>query len=212
MKRWSTLFLALLMLLSLAACGEGGLTLDPNSKNSSPSSDGNKDDGKGSQEDSVILPDEDGFALGYAGDTLRTSFFDMTVNGPYTCEEFDGLTPTEGYKFLVAELTLYNYTNYTQPMFDTDFEVIWDLDDDDAWAWPECDEGMDADGKTEYFVRSEQQIPVEFDLGIHKSQTGVLLYQVPVDTKDYFIAFYEVFEDGSDEGKYGDSFYVRFSE
>ena len=97
-------------------------------------------------------------------------------------------------------------------MFDTDFEVIWDMDDDDAWAWPECDEVMNDEGKIDYFVKSEQQLPVSFDLGIHKTVTGILLYQVPVDSKDYFIDFYEVYEDGTEEGKYGDSFYVRFSE
>lgn len=214
MKRLISLLLALVMAFSLAACGEGGLSLDPDSKGSPSSSvgEGGEGGGEGGGEDNVILPDEDGFAMGYAGDTLRTAFFDMTVNNPYTCDEFDGLTPSEGYKFLVAELTLYNYTNYSQPMYDTDFEVIWDMDDDDAWAWPENDEVMGEDGEIEYFVKSEKQLPVSFDLGIHKTMTGILLYQVPVDSKDYFIDFYEVYDDGSEEGQYGDAFYVRFSE
>ena len=160
----------------------------------------------------LIEPDEDGFALGYEGDTLRTAFFDMTIQNPKTCGEYDGLTPSEGYQFLAADLTLYNHTDSTQPIYDTDFEVIWDMDNDDAWAWPECDEVMGDDGETDYLVKSEQQIPVTFNLGIHKTQTGVLLYQVPVDTQDYFIVFYEVFDDGTDEGEYGDAFYVRFSE
>lgn len=194
MKRLTSLLLGLVILFSLTACGEGGLTLN-----------------RGGQ-DSVILPNEDGFAMGYAGDTLRTAFFDMTVDNLRTCEEFDGLAPSEGYKFLVAELTLYNHTDDTQPMFDSDFEVIWDLDDDDAWAWPDCDEVMNEDGEIDYMVRSAQQIPMSYDLGIHKTQTGVLLYQVPVDSKDYLIAFYEVYEDGTEEGTYGNSFYVRFSE
>lgn len=169
-------------------------------------------DGESDAEDNVILPDEDGFAMGYTGDTLRTAFFDMTINTPYTCDEFDGLTPSQGHKFLVAELTLYNYTNFSQPVFDTDFEVMWDLDDDDAWALPESDEVMGEDGKIDYFVKSEKQLPVAFNLGIHKTVTGILLYQVPVDSKDYFIDFYEVYDDGTEEGQYGDAFYVRFSE
>lgn len=172
MKRLLSLLLALVMLFSLTACSEDGLTLNPNSKTSPPSTDEVKDDNNDTGEDGLILPDEDGLAVGYEGDTLHTAFFDMTIDNPRTCEEFDGLTPTEGYKFLVADLTLYNYTDHTQPMFDTDFEVVWDLDDDDAWAWPECDEVMGDDGETDYFVRSEQQIPVSFNLGIHKTQTG----------------------------------------
>ena len=217
MKRFMALLLALMMLLSLVACGEGGLSLNSDSKASAPSSDDDKgkddkDDSKDDDEDGLIYPDEDGFALGYVGETLRTAFFDMTINDPYTCDEFDGLTPGEGYKFLVAELTLYNYTNYSQPIYDTDFEVLWDLDDDDAWAWPESDEIMGEDGKTEYTVKSEKQLPVTYDLGIHKTVTGILLYQVPVESKDFFIDFYEVYDDGTEEGRYGDAFYVRFSE
>ena len=162
MKRLLSLLLALVMLFSLTACSEDGLTLNPNSKTSPPSTDEVKDDNNDTGEDGLILPDEDGLAVGYEGDTLHTAFFDMTIDNPRTCEEFD--------------------------------EVMGD------------------DGETDYFVRSEQQIPVSFNLGIHKTQTGVLLYQVPVDTQDYFITFYEVFEDGTDEGQYGDAFYVRFSE
>lgn len=195
MKRFVSLLLSLMMLLSLAACGEGGLSLRRS----------------GGKADNVILPDEDGVALGYEGDTLRTRFFDMTVTDPYTCGEFDGLTPSEGYQFLVATLTLYNYTDYSSPMYDTDFEVIWDLDDEEAWAWPECDEVMAADGRTEYRVRSDKQLPVEFDLGIHKTETGILLFQVPEDCTDFFIDFYEIIDDGTEEGEYGDAFYVRFS-
>lgn len=201
MKKFLSFFLALVMLLSLAACTEGGLSLNPG---------GSTDKDKS---DNVILPDDDGVAVGYEGDTLRTAFFEMKVDNVYTCTEFDGLTPAEGYKFLVADLTLYNHTGVTQPMFDTDFELLWDLDDDDAWAWPECDEVQDENGEIQYLSRSDKQIPVEFELGIHKTQTGVLLYQVPEDSKDYFISFYEVFaaqEEGGDP-EYGDSFYVRFS-
>ena len=194
-------FLALTMLMSLTACGENGLSLRPG--------------GSGSPEDDVdvVTPDEEGVAVGYEGDTLRTKFFDMKVENPKTSTEFDGLTPEEGYKFLAVDLTLYNYTSSSVPMYDTDFEVVWDLDDDDAWAWPECDEIMDENGEEQYTVRSEQQIPVEFSLGIHKMVTGVLLYQVPEDSTDFIIDFYEIFEPETEGGdpEYGDAFYVMFS-
>lgn len=213
MKRCVTLFLALMMLLSLAACGEGGLSLNPGSRIGTPADNGGKDNSKGGEDD-LIYPGEDGYAMGYEGETLRTEFFDMRIDNPYTCDEFDGLTPDEGKKFLAVQLTLYNYTNYVQPMMDIDFEVIWDLDDEDAWAWPEVDTTIDANGEAEYSVRSDAQLPVEYDLGIHKTVTGTLLYQVPVDTKEYFIGYYEVYapEEGSDQTTYGDSFYIRFSE
>ena len=205
MKRLITLFLALLLLSSLAACGEGGLSLDFLGK-------GGSSDSRGAGgEDGLIRPDEDGIAVGRIGDTLRTAFFDMTVTAAYTCGEFDGLTPTEGYKFLVAELTLYNYTDESQPIFDTDFEVMWDLDDDDAWAWPECDEVMNEDGEVEYFTKSDRQLPIEYSLVIDTTYTGLLLYQVPQDTTEYYIDFYEAFDNGTEEGEWGDAFFVEFS-
>lgn len=212
MKKLVSLFLALMLLASLTACGEGGLSLKPGGDGDKTVDPANSD-GQDNQTQ-VIEPDEDGVAIGYEGDTLRTEFFDMTINDPYTCDEFDGLVPEEGWKFLAVELTLYNYTSYVQPMMDIDFEVIWDLDDDDAWAWPESDMTTNASGETEYSVRSDKQLPVEYDLGIHKTKTGTLLYQVPEDAKEFFICYYEVYapEEGSDQPEYGDSFYVRFSE
>lgn len=193
MKRLVSFLLSAAALLSLAAC-----TL-----NLSLPAQGGK----------LIEPDEEGFAMGYEGDTLRTAFFDMTIQNPKTCAEYDGLTPSEGYQFLAADLTLYNHTDDTQPIYDTDFEVIWDLDNDDAWAWPEYSETTGPDGEPEYSVRSERQLPVESELGIHKSMTGVLLYQVPEDCKDFYIAYYEVYEpeEAGGDPVYGSSFFVRFS-
>ena len=216
MKRFFSLLLALIMLASLTACGENGLTLNPGGGDrdsvSSADSGGHGTETPGSG-DSDVITAEDGMAIGYEGDTLRTAFFDMKIENPQTYDEFDGLIPDEGYKFLTVDLTLYNYTNYSCPMYDTDFEVIWDLDEDDAWDWPVYDEFQNENGEWEYSVRSDKQLPVEYTLGIHRSQTGLLLYQVPEDSTDFFIAFYESFapeEEGGDP-EYGDSFYIRFS-
>ena len=217
MKRFFSFLLALIMLASLAACGDKGLSLNPgggdSDSTSSVSGGDHSTDAPGGSGSDVITP-EDGMAVGYEGDTLRTAFFDMKIENPQIYDEFDGLTPDEGYKFLTVDLTLYNYTDYSCPMFDTDFEIMWDLDDDDAWSWPEYNEAVDENGEWEYSVRSEKQLPVEYTLGIHKTQTGLLLYQVPVDSSDFYIAFYESFAPKEEGGEptYGDSFFVRFSE
>lgn len=200
MKRLISLLAALVLLVSLTACSEGGLNLDLNR-----SGDASK----------VIEPDKDGVAAGYVGDTLRTSFFDMKVENPKTVTEFDGLTPDAGCKFLTADLTLYNYTNNSQPMFDTDFTVLWDVGQgEDATLdgdYPLYEEYMDENGNTSYRVRSEKQMPVEFTLGIHETRTELLLFQVPEDVRDFYIAFEENFDNGTAEGEAGDFFYVRFS-
>lgn len=227
MKRIFSLLLALVMLASLTACGKGGLSLKPGGgdgdSDSSPSAnsgDRNSDapggdsntDAPGGDDGDVIYP-EDGLAVGYEGDTLRTAWFDMKIENPQTYDEFDGLTPDAGYKFLTVELTVYNYTNWSCVMYDTDFEIIWDMDDDDAWDYPVYDEYQNENGETEYSVRSDKQLPIEYTVGIHKSQTGLLLYQVPVDSTDFFIYFYEEFapEEEGGESRYGDDFLILFS-
>lgn len=198
MKRFVTLLSALMLLVSLTACGEGGLSLKPG---------GNNDD--------LILPDKDGMAQGYVGDTLRTAFFDMTVENPETCTEFDGLTPDPGFKFLTADITLYNYTDHSQPMYDSDFQILWEVgaaDDADLDGdWPLYEEIMGEDGSTSYTTKSDRQMPTEFSLGIHQTRTELLLFQVPEDVQDFYIVFEEVFDDGTEEGSYGDLFSVRFS-
>lgn len=163
----------------------------------------------------MIKPDKDGVALGEPGDTLRTAYFDMTVENPQICAEFDGLIPDPGYQFLTAELTLYNYTSDNQPMFDTDFNVLWavgegdhaDLDGD----WPVYQEVTDENGKSSYTTKSDRQMPVQFTLNVRETRTELLLFQVPEDQREFFIAYQENYDDGTEEGGYGDTFYVRFS-
>ena len=202
MRRIFSLLLALVMLASLTACGEGGLSLKRGGNS------GNTSGG-----DSGVIYPEDGMAVGYEGDTLRTVWFDMTIENPQTYDEFDGLVPDEGCKFLTVDLTVYNYTNYSCTMYDTDFEIIWDMDDDDAWDYPVYDEYQNEGGEWEYSVRSDRQLPIEYTVGIHKTQTGLLLYQVPVDSTDFFIYFHEEFapEEEGGEPRYGDDFLIRFS-
>lgn len=197
MKRFISCILALMLLASLAACGKDGLK-----------------PGGGADQD-LITPDEDGVAIGYADETLRTAFFDMKIEDPELCAEFDGLTPEAGYKFLTANITLYNYTDNSQPMFDTDFSVLWEVGEgEDATFdgdYPVYEEIMDENGELTFTTKSDKQMPEEFSLGIHETRTELLLYQVPEGIQDFYIVFEENFDDGTEEGRYGDIFYVRFS-
>ena len=128
MKR-AVLPLLCALLLALSACTgsfEPPISFDPPDPSESQASQAENPAVETMDPAEVITPDADGYAMGYLGDTLRTDFFDMRVDSAYTCYEFDGVVPQEGYKLLVAQVTLYNYTNFTQPMFNTDFEVWWD--------------------------------------------------------------------------------------
>lgn len=211
MTKAALLCLALLMLVSLAACKDA-VDLFPSSEPGSQASAGN---GGGTEDDDLIYPDENDEAFGYLGDTLRTSFFDMRVDSAYTCYEFDGVVPDEGCKLLVAEITLYNYTSYTQPMFFSDFEIWWDGDDssEENWGYEEyvkhlpLFEEEELEDGYEYYVVSDQQLPTEYDLDIRGTEQGVLLYQVPEESNTYSMIFQEYFSDDTE----GALFEVRFS-
>lgn len=205
MKRTTAFLLSFLFLLALSACGIKPV-VDFSGKPSEDVSSGQPVD-----EDTLIYPDDEDYAMGYLGDTFRTKFFDMRVEEAYTCYEFDGVTPDEGCKLLVAKLWLYNYTDLTQPMFDTDFEVWWDArdgeDPDDAYDFPMYRAEELDDGTQEYYTVSDRQLSVTYNLSIRETREGILLYQVPEDSRTYSIAFIEYYGDSS----FGSLFEVRFS-
>ena len=107
MKRLASFLLALMMLLSLAACGEGGLDFKPK--------------------------DEPGVKYGYIGDTMSTEWFDFTVDNAYSCSEYHGYAPSAGYKLVVVTMSLKNNCGQSVDMWGDDFVLIWGSDDDDTF-------------------------------------------------------------------------------
>ena len=105
MKRLASFALALVMALSLAACGEGGLNLDPKETSN------------------------DGY--GYIGDTMSTEWFDFTVDDAYSCSEYHGYTPSAGNKLVVVDMTLKNTWGQSVDMWGDDFILIWEISDED---------------------------------------------------------------------------------
>ena len=142
---------------------------------------------------------QDGYAEGRLGDTLHTAFFDYTVNSAYLCDDYQGYIPNqEGYRLLVADVTILNTFPESIPMFDSDFQVQWSLDDDDACDFPIT---FYADPV------SDQQLPSEYELAVDESRTGLLVFEVPAEEHDFSIAYLEIFEDNSE----GDDFFVYFT-
>ncbi len=134
---------------------------------------------------------------GYIGDTLRTAFFDLTVNDAWLCDEYEGYVPSEGNTLLAADVTIYNYTSVSVPMFDTDFQVCWGTEEDE-FAVPVTtardgypNTGVDPVG---------DMLPESYSIGIHKTRQGILLFEVAQGVEDYAIAFQELYESG-DEGE-----------
>ena len=54
---------------------------------------------------------------------------------------------------------------------------------------------------------SDEQLPEEYDLGVNEEKTGLLVYEVPEDSKDYSISYLEQFSNDTE----GDVFFVFFT-
>lgn len=146
--------------------------------------------------------DKQEYHEGRIGDSMETYFFNFTVNDAYTCSEYGGYTPDSGNTLLVVELTVKNTDKSSITMWDSDFQVQWSDDSEDAYAYPV----PEADG-----ALSDDQLPSEYDLGIGRDRTGVLVFEVPKGEKDFSILYLEFFNDGSEDGKEGDLFAVFFT-
>lgn len=149
----------------------------------------------------VVTPDENGYAEGKLGDTMRNSFFDYTVNSAYLCDTYSDYTPQSGYELLVADVTVKNVFGEAITMFDNDFQVQWNSDAEDAYDCP----------VTYYLAEGtslgDEVLPGEYDLAKDESRTGLLVFEVPAGEKEFSISYMEYFEDDST----GDTFFVFFS-
>lgn len=192
MKRFASFLLALVMALSLAACGEGGLSLNPGD---------NADEKETATVPVTEEPSEDdsGIESGYMGDKMSTYWFDFTVDSAYTCAEYGNYTASAGNKLLVVTLSLKNTWGKSLDMWGDDFLILWD-DGDDA-----IDVSLPAG-------ISDDQFPDEYVLGINESKTAVSIFEVPEDFRDFAIWFQELYEDETNpDGRVGDDFLVYFT-
>lgn len=149
--------------------------------------------GSGSTDD-VILP-ENGLAKGEIGDTMRTYWFDITVNSSFLCNAFSDYTASDGNKLLAVEVTLKNTFSETLPMLGNDFWVQWNEDSDDAFAYP-LKAAEAADSKV---------LPGSYVLDVNESVTGLLLFEVPSGYTEFAIVYLEI----NSKEETGDAFIVH---
>ena len=186
MKKFAGIIVATMLAFSLVGCGP----VDSAIQNIAGGSLGNS---------GVVTADDDGYAEGRIGDVMKTYFFNYSVNSAYTCNEYEGYAPSEGNKLLVAEVTVKNTDRSTVTMYDTDFQVQWgDDDNDDAYDAPITYYGNTV---------SDEQLPEEYDLAVNEERTGLLVFEVPEDSKDYSISYLEQFSNDTE----GDVFFVFFT-
>lgn len=185
MRKLVSLVLALLV-LALTACGGSG------------------EPGGSGETGGAEVWAESGYAEARTGDLVHSYFMDFTVNSAYTASDYHGHTAPEGKKVLVVEITVKNTFSKSLPMYDDDFQGQWSASAETReFAWP-ITEG--ADGGSLDAV-AEEQLPAEYELAVNESRTGVLVFDVPKDEKDFSIAHQELFDDGSE----GATFFVYFT-
>ena len=173
MKKIITFFLTAAAFLCLTACGSSGR---------------------------IVRPDSDGFAEGELGDTMRTYFFDYTVNSAYLCDSYCGYDADAGCELLVADVTVKNIKSSTVEMYDSDFQVQWNDDADDAFDFSLTFYTEDGE------PLSDDMLPGIYTLGKDESRTGHLVFSVPAGYNEFSISYRELFDDES----VGDTFFVFF--
>ena len=107
---------------------------------------------------------------GRIGDSIRTDFFEFTVNSAYLCSEFEGRAASEGTELLVVDATVKNTFNESIPMSETGEEIA---------------------------AVSEDQLPYEYELGVDERVEGLLVYEVPEGYKDFSISTQDIYSDGT---------------
>jgi len=187
MKKFLAAVLTGIMLLSIAGCGKTGIE---NAGDSWVSDD----------EDVDVYEYDDGTKLyeGKIGSKMKTAWFDFTVNSAYYTEDaIGGYTPSEGNILVVVNVTVKNTFQESIPMFDTDFQLQWGDDADDAYAFPVATSEKILD----------DQFPEEYDLKVKESTTGVLIFEAPEGNEDFSLSFLEYYEDDTE----GNLFFVYFT-
>ncbi len=141
---------------------------------------------------------------GKLGDTMKTYFFNYTVNEAYAVSEFEGYTPEDGNVLVVTEVTVKNTFEDSIEMYDTDFQIQWGSDGEDDYRYPIT---IDMETGEEREQLSDEQLPALYTLEPGESRTGLLVYEIPEGNPDCSISYMEYFSDEST----GDTFFVFFT-
>ena len=138
---------------------------------------------------------------GGIGDTMSTKCFDFTVDDAYSCDRYQSYAPSAGYVLVVVNLSLKNDCGQTGDMWGEDFVILWGDDDSTSGLDIPLPAGL-----------SDDQFPDEYVLGINEPKSGVMVFEVPLEFREFSIGFVELFEsDDNPDGEEGNTFYVKFT-
>ncbi len=141
---------------------------------------------------------------GRLGQTMKTEFFEFTVNSAYVSDSLDGYETGEGNQMLVADVTVRNTSKVTIPMSDLDFQLQWNDEAEDAYLYAIT---VDMETGEERPTIMDNQLPYEYELAVDEERTGLLIFEAPKDAKDFSIST----EDSFDDGTTGEVYFVYFT-
>lgn len=199
MKKFTALFLTAVMAVSLAACGSDS----NNSRNSDRDyRDSTEDSGFTNNSSEIDNSETDnssntsGKTTGTVGDTMSTTWFDFTVNSVTAYgNEYEGYSAQHGCQLLVANITIENTYSEVNPMFSTDFMVVWGSSDD-YYDYPL----QNADSLSDDFL------PDAYNMDPGDKITGNLLFEIPANETDLKFSYVEI----DDADNVYDTFTVSF--
>lgn len=146
-------------------------------------------------------PHGSGVKYGGIGDTMSTEWFDFTVTDAYSCDRYQGYTPSEGYKLVVVTMSLKNDCGQAVDVWGEDFVIIWGGDDSTSDLDIPLPAGL-----------SDDQFPDEYVLGVDETKSGVMVFEVSLGFREFTIGFTEFFESETDpDGEEGGTFFVEFT-
>lgn len=124
----------------------------------------------------------DNLISGGIGDTLSSAFFDFTVNSATIAETYaDYLPNTEGYVFLVVDVTTVSTFDNPIPVGNYDFIIAWGAEE------------AEQDIAFESF--SDEMYPDEVTIEKGEKVSGAVVFEVPPDEKDFSFIYEEFYED-----------------
>lgn len=120
------------------------------------------------------------------GETLQNAFFKWTVNSVKTKTEINGTSAGDGYKFVVANITMVNTTDYEFESGNYEFRGIIGPEEED-----------DLDSVDAFY---DEMLPDEFNLKAGEEATGDLLFKVKEDVDEIIIDFESFYGNGKVDG------------
>lgn len=183
------LLMCLIVVFAFTACGEKSMA-DENKTEidaAQAADESNENYGDLSKEAKEYRDSEgyenNGTAVAGVGDTVKSDFFDWTVNSVKTKIKVGGQSAGEGKKFVIINITLKNTEDYEYESGNYEFRGVVD---------PADTEGMDT--MNAFY---DGMIADEFNFASGETVTGDIVFEVDKDCETMLVNYEEFYGDGS---------------